>query len=56
MKGKDKFFYEAPATTVIEVKTESHICIISPMYVILGMEAAISPSDDAVQNYIASAD
>ena len=51
MNTKKEKMYEAPATTVVEVNTECMICISTTMFVILGTDAGVEPSVDAVENY-----
>jgi hypothetical protein len=43
--------YEAPATTVVEMKMETGILVTSTMRVILGLESGFAPSDYGLQDY-----
>ncbi len=52
MRYNNKNTYEAPASTVVEVKMETGVLISSPMWVILGTESATPTlSDYGVQDY-----
>ena len=55
METKNKELYDAPATTVVEVKMETGVLITSTIWVILGTEGGVSPTD-GIQNYILDSD
>lgn len=55
METKNKELYDAPATTVVEVKMETGVLITSTTWVIIGTEGGVSPTD-GIQSYTLDSD
>ena len=55
METKTKELYDAPATTAVEVKMDTGILISSPLWVIMGTEGDVTPTD-GIQDYTLDSD